>query len=81
MQMERFTADKLKKTCKIIFPEYRLSSKIVSDVGTNFIQEKSKPSTGNVACIIQHHYHHIPSEQWTSRSMHKIGQDNNEKML
>ena len=36
-QVEGFSADNIiKKTCKIIFSEYKLSSKIISDVGTNF---------------------------------------------
>ena len=36
-QVEGFSADNLTKTCKIIFSEYELASKIVSDIGTNFI--------------------------------------------
>ena len=41
-QVEGFSADNLIKKCKIIFSEYRLPSKIVSDMGTNFISEKLK---------------------------------------
>ena len=39
-QMEGFNADNLMKTYKIIFSEYRLLSKIVSDMGTNFVFRK-----------------------------------------
>ena len=39
-QVERFSADNLIKSCKIIFSEYRLLSKISSDGGTTFVSEK-----------------------------------------
>ena len=38
-QVEGFRAYNLNKTCKIIFSEYGLSSKMVSDMGTDFILE------------------------------------------
>ena len=39
------------KTCTIIFLEYRLPSKIVSDTGTLFISEKSEDFTGDLAYV------------------------------
>ena len=41
-QVEGFCADNLIKTSKIIFSEYGLSSKTVSDEATNYISEKFK---------------------------------------
>ena len=40
--MEGFSMDKLIKTCKIIFSEYRLPIKIVSDAETKFILDRFK---------------------------------------
>ena len=39
-KVEGLSTDKLIKMCKIIFSEYRLPSKLVSDVSTNYISEK-----------------------------------------
>ena len=41
-QVEGFSADNVIKIGKIIFSEYGLPSKIVSDAGTNFVSEKSQ---------------------------------------
>ena len=41
-QVEGFITNNQIKMYKIIFSEYRLSSKKVSNIGTNFISEKSK---------------------------------------
>ena len=41
-KIEWFSADILRKTCKIIFSEYGLPHVIVSDANTNFISEKFK---------------------------------------
>ena len=38
--VEDLSADILRETCKIIFSEYVIPRKIVSDVGTNFVFEK-----------------------------------------
>ena len=37
-----FSANNLIQICEIIFTEYRLASKIVSDAGTNFVSKKFK---------------------------------------
>ena len=56
-QVDRFGADSLIKMGKIICAEYALSSKIVSDINTNFISEKFKTSAKGSAYIMQYHHH------------------------
>ena len=63
--------DSLILPCKIIFLEYGLPEKIVSDVGCNFNQINSSNSAKNghrssYIIII------LPPKQWTGRSMYKI---------
>ena len=41
-QVEGFSTDNLINACKIISSEYGMSSKIVSDAGTNTVSETSK---------------------------------------
>ena len=53
-QLQGFSADNLTKTCKIIFTEYELSGKIVSDVGTNFARLNT--SATDSAYIMQCHH-------------------------
>ena len=55
------SADSLILTCKIIFAEYRVPKKIMSDSGSNFVSDKSK-----TFCIIS------SSEQWRGGGMYKI---------
>ena len=43
-QVGGFSADNLIKKCKIIFSEYGLPTKIVSDTGINFISQKFEDS-------------------------------------
>ena len=73
--MEGFSKDNIVKIFKIIFSENGLHSKIVSDVGTNFIQRNLKTSAGKLLYITwYHHYITIKAE-----ALHKICQKNYEK--
>ena len=51
-EVEGFNTDNLIKACKIIFPDYGLPIKRVSDVDTNFAFEKCQDCCG---CLIMHH--------------------------
>ena len=42
--MDGLSVDSVIKTCIIIFAEYTLSNKIMSDAGTNFVSEKFQES-------------------------------------
>ena len=54
--VEVLSVDNLIQTCKIIFSGYWMSSKIVSDVGTNFVSGKSGTSaTGSEYTMPCHH--------------------------
>ena len=68
-QVDGYSTHNLIKACKIMISEYGLPSKIVSDVGTNFISKiwEFLLKAWHLPCsilIIQ------PPEQWTSRTMH-----------
>ena len=51
-QVEGFSTDNLMKMCKMVFSEYGLPSKIVSDLGTNFLSEKLEDFS---RCLSIHH--------------------------
>ena len=51
-QIAGFGADDLVRTCKIIFSKYGISSKLISDAGTNFTSEKFQ---GFHKCLNIHH--------------------------
>ena len=55
-QLEGFSADNLIKTCKIIFSEYGLASKILSDTGTHFMLEILRSSAKGLAVNRRHHH-------------------------
>ena len=75
-----FTADNLLTTCQIIFREYQLSSKIISDKGSNFTSDSSRNSSDvtsfTMLCFILQ-----PPEKWMGRGMHKINKMNHEEMF
>ena len=69
--MEGLSAENLIAKVKIIFAEYGIPHRLMSNAGSNFVSEKFRSSTTVSAqadsVII------IPSpKQWTSRSLHKI---------
>ena len=77
-QMELFSRVNFMQACKIIFSEYGLLSKIVLDMGTNFISENLKTSAGNSAYLMQ--YCHHTAITTVDKSMYIICQVNCEKM-
>ena len=62
---ENLSADSLLLTCKVIFVEYRIPKKIMSDVGDNFISDKFKTfcKSPNIAQVFSSSYHHQSNGQ------------------
>ena len=54
------SADNLILACKVIFSEYGLSKKIISDAGGNFVSEKFKEfyTKLNIEQAVSSSYHH-----------------------
>ena len=83
-QMEGFSVDSLINTCKIIFLEYGLHRKIVSDVGTNLISEKTFCGQLNICHAPWLSYNHQSKRQAevciklvkrTTKNCHKTNAD------
>ena len=64
-KMEDLLADSLILACIIIFSEYGLSRKIMSDTGANFISEKFEKFCRklNIECAVSSSYHHKSNGQ------------------
>ena len=54
---EGLSADNLIKCCKIVFTEYELPRRIISEAGTNVISEKFKKFCGNQTFFMWYHWH------------------------
>ena len=57
---EDLSADSLIVMCKVIFAEYRLPKKIMSDSGGNFVSDKFKTfcKSLNIEQVLSSSYHH-----------------------
>ena len=55
---EDLSVDSLILACKIIFSEYNLPKKIMSDAGGNFISDNLKSSTKTLEEAVSSSYHH-----------------------
>ena len=66
-QVKGYSVDNLIRACKIICAEYRLSCKLISDAGTNFISEKFQYfckclDTNNVVTSLCNHQNNEKTE-------------------
>ena len=63
--LEGLSAESLITTTKVIFPEYGISPKLMSDAGTNFVSEKFQQfcKTINVEQAVSLAYHHQSNGQ------------------
>ena len=64
-QAEDLSADSLILTCKIIFEEYGIPKKIMSDSGSNFIPDKFKTFCKNLK--IDKLFHHLTTIRVTDK--------------
>ena len=71
-QLVGFTTDKLIETFEIIFSEYGLPSKIISDVEINFTSEKFKNLCKQLSTNHTVSSSNISSKHWRDRGMHKM---------
>ena len=68
-QVIEFSADNLIKTCKIIFSEYGLPGKIVSDAGTNVISEKFDDFCKEHSTFKIEYHHHTTTRAISNSSI------------
>ena len=65
----------------IIFSEYGLPSKVVSDAGTNFVSEKVENFCKELSIHYIMSFSYNNQNNFTSTSMHNVYQKNHEKLL